>query len=111
MNAHGGKRSGAGRPLGARGVLPRGAVKAIKSLRHRVPPTASAEAGQLADEAFAQVVAIMRKPGRSATVQLAAATVVRDEICGPVPRKSEISGPGGEPLTVTIKSYKREPTP
>jgi len=45
---------------------------------------------------------------KGASAKLAAAQAIREEICGPMPRKSEISGPSGEPIVVEIKSYKRE---
>lgn len=100
----GGKRVGAGRPKGSRDVLPRGAVTAIKAAGLRVPEEADPAARALADEALGAVAAVMRDdwkvPGASA--KLAAATHIREEICGPVPRKQEISGPQGTPISILI---------
>lgn len=100
---HGGRRPGAGRPKGVREVLPRGAVKAIKALRHRVPEGTAAPLAEVADEAFAAVVAVMRKPATpGAFARLQAAAAIREEVCGPVPKKHELAGPGGAPIPVSI---------
>lgn len=90
-------------------MLPAGAVAAIKALKHRVPAGTAEPLAELANDALLTVADVLRNGARKgAFAQLQAAAVLREEICGAVPKKSEISGPGGEPLTVTIKSYKRE---
>lgn len=100
----GGKRVGAGRPKGSRDVLPRGAVTAIQAAGLRVPEEADPAARALADEALDAVAAVMRTDWviKGASAKLAAAALIREEICGPIPTKQEISGPKGEPLSITI---------
>lgn len=97
----GGARKGAGRPKGSRDVLPRGVVSI---LRLRVPPDATPEAAALADEALTAVADVMRKDWvtKGSAAKLAAAQHIREEVCGPVPKRTEISGPQGAPLTITI---------
>lgn len=90
----GGARPGAGRKLGSKGVLPRGAIKAIKSLRLRVPDDAPEEAKELADRALQRVADVMNcKVGyRQSNSVLKAAVHIREEVCGPVTRKVEVEG-------------------
>lgn len=86
---------GPGRPRGAKNALPAGAVSAIKSLRLRVPDDAHPEAAKVADEAFETVVSIMRGKEKNvgqALARLSAARVVRDEVCGPIAKKVDVSG-------------------
>lgn len=98
----GGARPGAGRPKGSRDALPRGVVSI---LRLRVPPDATPEAAALADEALNAVADVMRNDWKvqGAAQKLAAAQHVREEICGPVPKRSEITGANGGPLEFTVK--------
>ena len=49
---HGGARLGAGRPPGLTEALPRGAVKALRGLRHRVPVGTPEPLSDLADSAL-----------------------------------------------------------
>lgn len=90
---HGGARKGAGRKKGTSDTLPRGMVKAISALRHRVPEDASPEAKAVADEAMATVVNVMRGKGGARFVRerLTAAAMVREEVCGTVPKKHEVA--------------------
>lgn len=100
----GGHRPGAGRPKGARNALPQGSVKAIKAIGLRVPEDATAEARATANRAFERIVDVMEE-GVSplmANSVLTAARHLREEICGAVPKRQEISGPKGEPLSITI---------
>lgn len=101
---HGGKRESAGRPPGSRNVLGYGEVAAIKAAGLRVPEAAPVDHRELADEALSTVVDVMR--GRvhwqEAGPRLKAATLIRQEICGPVPTKLEHSGADGAPLSITI---------
>lgn len=100
----GGKRQGAGRPKGATGALPLGAVAAIKALKHRIPEGTPTELADYAGEAFAAVIEVMRKPDvRGAFAKLQAAASLREEICGPVPKKHELTGKDGGPLEFTVK--------
>lgn len=90
----GGYRPNAGRKKGDINVLPMGAVKAIKSLRLRVPDDAPDEAKELADRALQRVADVMNcKVSRfQATSVLKAAVHIREEVCGPITRKVEIDG-------------------
>lgn len=98
----GGKRPGAGRPTGARNALPQGAVAAIRALRHRVPEGTPEPLAELADEALATVAEVMRGQVRRGTERLNAARVVREEICGPVPKQLRVGGEGGGPITIHV---------
>ena len=103
----GGKRPGAGRPAGVAEVLPRGAVKAIRAMRHRVPDGTPRQLADVADEALATVVDVMR--GRvvdGARERLSAAALLREEVCGPVPKRHEVSGPDGAPISISIDLSK-----
>lgn len=98
----GGARKGAGRPKGSRDVLPRGVVSI---LRLRVPPDATPEAAALADEALEAVKEVLRNDWKTpgSQTKLAAAQSLREEICGPMPKRSEITGANGGPLEFTVK--------
>lgn len=96
--AKGGARPGAGRKPGTRN----GEVRAIKAAGLRVPASASQAEREIADEALQTVYAVMKKPGRGAGYQLQAASMLREEICGPVPKKHEHTGADGKPLSITI---------
>lgn len=93
----GGRRPGAGRPKGATNALALGEVRAIKALRLRVPESTPEPLASVADEAFDVVVRTMRgeqfDPGM-AQVQLRAAAMVREEVCGPVKQRVEHSFEG-----------------
>lgn len=88
----GGKRPGAGRPQGSLGALPRGSVAAVKTLRWRVPESAPDQIAEIADEAFEAIVSVMRQEVDPALVNasLKAATVLREEICGPQKQQVEV---------------------
>lgn len=100
----GGSRAGAGRPVGVSEPLERGAVKALKAVRLRVPDNTSPEAAAIADEALERVLDVMRGKvyWQDAGSVLKAATHVRLEVCGNPTQKLEHSGPGGEPISITI---------
>jgi len=86
-----------------REALPRGAVIAIRALKHRVPAGASPEAAELAGEALETVVEVMRGNVRKLTRErLTAAAMLREEMCGPVPKKHEHTGPDGGPVSISI---------
>jgi biopolymer transport protein ExbB/TolQ len=74
------------------GALTAGEEKAIKAMKWRVPKEAPPEAAELAGEAFAVIVDVMRRgvPYRFARNTLSAAVAVRDDICGPVVRRVEV---------------------
>lgn len=102
----GGKRPGAGRPAGANDVLPRGAVALIKALRHRVPKEVDQEVADIADEALGTLVSVMRGEIRdNARDRMGAATALREEICGPVPKKLEHSGTDGAPISFVMNLH------
>jgi hypothetical protein len=90
----GGARPGAGRPPGSRNTLPLGAVSAIRALKLRVPKDAPEEHAELAGEALETVVDVMRGREKSAGLafaRLSAARAVREEICGKVTDKLEVT--------------------
>jgi hypothetical protein len=101
---NGGRRPGAGRPPGSRNALPAGTARAIKALRHRVPEGVAPQLADVADEAFAAVVAVMRKPATpGAFARLQAAAAIREEVCGPVPKKHEVTGKDGEAIKHEVR--------
>lgn len=83
-----------GRPFGYRDALPKGGVKAIASLRIRVPDNVSEEAKELADTALQRIADVMleKVSYKRANSVLKSATAIREEICGPVTRKVEVEG-------------------
>jgi hypothetical protein len=101
-----------GRPVGTPNALPLGSVAAIKAMRHRVPEAISPQLGELADEAFNTVVNVMRRAdsesSRGDTVKLSAARIVRDEICGPMPKTVEHEVNGDVTINV-LTSIPRTP--
>lgn len=106
----GGARPGAGRPEGTINALPYGSVQALKGLRLRVPEGAAPEAAELADRAFARVVDVLeeRVHFQQAGHVLKAATMVREEICGPMAQKHEVGGVDGGALVVEVRKYPKE---
>jgi hypothetical protein len=92
---HGGKRDGAGRKLGTKNTLGYGDVKAVKAAGLRVPVSATEEQRELADECLGKMADVMRGKVHylHATSSLKAATVIREEICGPQKQKVEHSFP------------------
>jgi len=101
----GGKRTGAGRPLGAKNVLPQGCVAAVRAAGLRVPATASDAERALADRALCRLADVLEgnvHPAMAFPV-LQAGRLLREEICGPVPKKLEHGGPNGAPLEVMIR--------
>jgi len=103
---HGGKREGAGRPVGTGSphVLGRGERAAIRAAGLRVPKDAPESHVALADRALDVIVDVMdgQVYWQQAGPRLKAATYVRSEICGPVAQKMEHSGAGGAPLSFVI---------
>lgn len=102
----GGKRAGAGRPTGATAALAHGEVQALKTLRHRVPEGTDPKVAHVADQAFGQIVAVMRGEvssfmGHAAAV-LKASSMIREEVCGPLAQKLSVGGPNGEPMSISI---------
>lgn len=90
---HGGKRPGAGRPKGADNALPYGAVQALRSLNHRLPASVSEEAKALSERCTARIVDVLeeRVGFQEAGHVLKAATILREEICGPLKQRVEHS--------------------
>lgn len=101
----GGKRPGAGKPLGTKQVLEYGEVKAIKAAGLRVPEAASPGAREVADEALATLIDGMRGELSylEGPMQVKCAVRLREEICGPLAQKLEHSGPDGGALQVSIQ--------
>lgn len=87
----GGHRAGAGRKPGSPNALGYGEVKAVKSLRWRVPEAAPEPVKDLADLALETIAQVMRGEVSylNAAPRLKAATTVRAEVCGPPAQKVE----------------------
>lgn len=96
----GGKRPGAGRPRGSKNILPAGAVAAIKACGLRVPKDATPAERELADRALQRVADVMEEQVSSfqSFAVLTAARTIREEVCGPVVKKVDVSGS----ITVTV---------
>ena len=101
----GGARPGAGRPKGSKNVLPLGAVAAIKSTRLRVPDGTMPEHAALADRALQRIVDVMEERvfDRQSAAVLSAARVIREEVCGGIPKPVAVSGPAGAAIVFRIE--------
>lgn len=97
---HGGKRSGAGRPRGSQNTLGYGEVKALGVARLKLPETASQGEADLAAVALGRIVDVMNGvvDFRQSGSVLKAATRIREEICGPLAQKYEMTGKDGGPV-------------
>lgn len=64
------------------------------TIRHRVPEDLPEPVKALADRALARAVDVLegRVDGPGATAVLKAATFIREEVCGPVPRDVKLTG-------------------
>jgi hypothetical protein len=61
---------------------------------------------QLAGDALATMVRVMRgQAGPSSFSRLKAALATREEICGPITQRHELSGADGGALTIKIVKY------
>ena len=74
-----------------------------RALAWRVPDDAPSAVKAIADEALQALVEVMRQPDRHAREKVAAASRIRDEVCGLLTQRSEISGSGGAPMAVSIR--------
>jgi hypothetical protein len=108
--APGGKRPGAGRPKGSSNALGYGEVTALRTLKHRIPEGTHAALSDVAGEAFEKIVAVMREEvgWQEAPSVLKAATLLRQEVCGPMASKHEVTGEGGGALVVEIREYRED---
>jgi hypothetical protein len=90
----GGPRKGSGRPEGTPNTLEYGEVKAVKVSGLRIPEGTPEAHVELADRALEKIVDIMegRVSYLSASHVLKAATRLREEVCGPIAQKHEVSG-------------------
>lgn len=106
----GGRREGSGRPEGSTNALPMGAVQAIRTLNLRVPESAPELAKDIANRAFQRAVEVMEEQVdfRLAPSVLKAVTVIREEICGSVSQKHEVTGAGGGGVVIEVKKYGQE---
>jgi len=85
-------KPGPGRPVGSTNALPGGAVGAIKALRHRMPEGLPVDVVEVADRAMGTVIAVMDGQVTWDTqARLSAAKYVREEICGPMVQKVELT--------------------
>lgn len=89
----GGPRPGAGRPKGADNALPLGAVAAIKAANLRVPDSATPAERELAALALIRTVDVMMERVSSFSMHgvLTAARSLREEVCGKVAEKHDVS--------------------
>lgn len=89
----GGARPGAGRKPGSKGVLPYGHVQAVKALNWRVPESAPEPAKEVAQRSWDRIVDVLeeRVGFQEAGHVLKAATIIREEICGPLKQRVEHS--------------------
>lgn len=89
----GGKRPGAGRPPGSTNALPYGVVQAMKALNLRVPEGRPEPEKAVANRAFERIIDVMEEkvPFKDAPGVLKAASILREEICGPVKQRIEHS--------------------
>lgn len=91
--APGGKRAGAGRPEGTKNVLPLGAVSALRVGLKRVPDDAIPEERELASLAMGRITDVLmeRVSPFSAFAVLQAGKHIREEICGKVADKLDVT--------------------
>lgn len=95
-NGWGGARPGAGRPPGSikDDPLTKEERNALRAMRYRVPEELKdSDVGEMADEALETIVDVMRQkvhPMYAPTV-LKAATLIREEVCGPVVKRIELN--------------------
>jgi hypothetical protein len=82
----------------------------MKLGRLKPPPDATEDEANLANEALARTVDVMlqRVHHASAHSVLSAANRIREEICGKLTDKREISGPGGKPQVIVIRKMGSE---
>lgn len=110
----GGRRPGAGRPRGSKNALPIGTVQAIKAAKLRIPATASPAEVELANRALERIVDVMDEKvstyeGRAFAV-LTAARHVREEVCGKVADKVDVTHRGlGELLAAALERKRTAP--
>ena len=91
-------------------ALPRGSVKALKALSHRVPEGTAPEAAQVADEAFGTLVEVMRgNVKRGARERLSAAAAIREEVCGAVPKQHNVNAQVATTIVVSTGVTKGPP--
>lgn len=91
-----------GRPQGSTNALPRGSVQALRGLRYRVPDTCPQPLAELADEAVEVVADVLRGNVPTGQMQhrLKAATILRNEACGPIPKTVEHQHAGSMEINV-----------
>lgn len=87
-----------------------GTIQAIKALNLRVPENAPEAAKALANRAFERVVDVLEEgvDFRQAGAVLKAATMVREEICGPMAQKHEVAGKDGGALVIEVHKVGAE---
>jgi len=103
----GGARKGAGRPPKTeKKILP--TPKIIRAAGYRVPPEASPEMRELADRALQRMSDVMEESVAApiAPSVLKASTALREEICGPIEKKIQVSGS----LEAMLKTLDDSPT-
>ena len=90
---NGGRREGAGRPAGSKNALALGEVRAIKAAGLRVPEAATQEQRELADEMLGVITEVARGKTsfKQAPHRFRAAAHIREEICGTMKQKIEVS--------------------
>jgi hypothetical protein len=96
--------------MGSTNTLPLGEVRAVKAAGLRVPENATPEQRELADRTQQRIIDVMeeRVHFQMATPVLKAATTLREEVCGKVADKHELTGKDGERLQVSININRGE---
>jgi hypothetical protein len=100
----GGKRAGAGRPVGIPETQPRGLCKARRLCRLRVPADATPYERDLAQQALDAIVSVMNGevPAEQQSGVLRAAIHLREELLGKPSQRLDLEGKGGFSLNVTV---------
>lgn len=83
-------------------------MRAVKAAGLRIPADATPEARALADRCQQRIIDVMeeRVYFLQAPGVLKAASGLREEICGPVPKRHELTGKDGEALTINVVTYE-----
>ncbi len=105
----GGPRPGAGRKPGGFNPLPQGTVRAIHAARLRLPEGVHPAAEALAQKALGRLEDVLddRVDPFMVTGLLKAVAMAREEVCGPLPTKTEVTGKDGERFVININTRPR----
>jgi hypothetical protein len=99
--APGGRRPGAGRPFGALDRVPRPTHGQIATITRHIPADATPAERQAAIYGLQRLVELASDDDNP-TVAIKAAIRLRDEICGVLTQRHEVTGAGGGAITVEV---------